>query len=136
MESNTTGAGPYTFELPALAPDEAWRINFNKYQKGRYRSESPFEAMLVKNYDTGNRIVVEVNGGAKNRNVDVDPGGKDEYDQVGIARLLVRNVGGSTIAADDVTVTVKSDPYGADELAREQRERGTVRRVVEHFTGL
>lgn len=135
-DPNLTGAGPYTFELPALAPEDEWRIDFERYDKGRYRRHQPFDSVLIKNYDTGNRIMAEINGGPNGQAVDIDPGGKDDYDEVGIRTLLIRNEGSTTIAEKNVTVSVKRKPYGADEQARERKGEPPLRGVLRKVTGI
>lgn len=130
-------AGPFTFESIALDPGDRWRVWLRSEQNGRYRRYLPFDSLLVKNYDANNRIQLYVNGGGPNvPRVDVDPSGKDSYDESGVSAFVVENLGGSTIAAEDVTVTVKKDGYGADERAREAKQQGPVSQIVEHVSGL
>lgn len=135
-DNNLTGAGPFTWELPALDPGEEWHIDFKRREKGRYRRHQPFSEALIKNYDPDNRIIAEINGGAKNQVVDVDPNGKDSYSEVGIRYLTIRNAGSSTIAAEQITLTVKSDPYDADDQARERKAEPPIRGIVRNITGI
>lgn len=130
-----TGAGPFTLESPSLAPGEAWRIDLNSYEKGKYQPYTPFDQLLIKNYDDANRVDLEVNGRTK-QFVDVDPNGKDTYGDSGVRTFRVVNRGGATIAAGDVTITVKRDPYGADDQAREELQRSPLEKVARSFIGL
>lgn len=127
------GAGPYTWDLPALDPGDKWRLDLEAAEKGKYREYVPFDSLLVKNYDVDNRIRLEINGEA---DLDVDPSGKDTYEQTPIRLITVTNQGGTTISAGDVTVTVKLEPYGANEKAREEKAEPPIRGVIQKFTGL
>lgn len=134
MQDKTLGgAGPWTFESPALAAGESWTVNLKTHEKGRYRQYLPMDEVLAKNYDVDNRITLTVNGVYS---ADIDPNGKDSYGEVGIRSFRLTNDGSTGIEAGDVTVSVKSDPFDADDQARAEASRGPVRRVVEKFTGL
>lgn len=138
MPTNDTreaGAGPFTFEPPALDPGEAWRIDLEETENGRYFRYVPFDSVLIKNYDSSNRIDVEVNG-RTNANVDIDPSGKDSYSEVDIRTLRVINRGTGTIAEGDITLSVKRDPYDADDAARAEQNRGPIERIIRNNIGL
>lgn len=133
-DSNTvSGAGPWTFESPALDPDEPWSIDLESWEKGKIRRHMPADEMLVKNYDPDSRIDVVINGTSR---VDVDPNGKDSYDETKIRLFKVVNRGGTVIDAGDVTLTLRKDPYDADEAARERKQTPPLQRVVKSKLGL
>jgi hypothetical protein len=134
-ETRQAGAGPFTFEPPALDPGESWRIDLEKTDKGRYFRYVPFDVVLVKNYDSSNRIDVQING-RTNAAVDIDPNGKDSYGEVPIRTLRVINRGTGTIAEGDVTLSVKRDPFDADDAARVEADRGPIERIIRNNIGL
>jgi hypothetical protein len=131
------GAGPFTFESPELDPGEAWRTDLTAIRKGKLRRFVPFDTLLVKNYDTGNRIIMEINGQSANLpEVDIDPSGKDSYEETPIRLFRIINKGTGTIAAGNVTVSVKRDPYGSDDAARAEAMRGPLTRIIRNNLGL
>lgn len=113
------GAGPHTFESPALASGEEWRIDLQSKEKGKYHRFAPYDSLLVKNYDDSNRIDLEING-KSNQYVDIAPNGSDTYSETDIRLFKVTNQGSTQIPSDSITVTVKKDPFDADDRAREQ----------------
>jgi hypothetical protein len=137
MQDNRTqsGAGPFTFESPELGPGESWRIDLESVEKGRYLKYSPFDQMLVKNYDSGNRVDVEINGRTGSK-VDIDPNGKDAYSETDVRTFRVINRGTGTISAGDVTISVQRDPFDADDAARQEANRSPVEKVARNLIGL
>lgn len=133
MDPNASGAGPWTFENPVLGPGDPWRIDLSRTEKGRYARFTPMDSVLVKNYDTSNRIDVEING---LYSVDVDPGGKDSYDETGVQVFQVVNAGDTEIPEGQVTVSVKADPYDADDAALEDKMRGPIGSFVKNQFGV
>lgn len=133
MTTDIEAEGPFTFESPALSAGEAWHLRLKRRDKGRYKRHLPFDEILVKNYDTDNRVDAEING---IYNLDIDPGGKDSDDTIGVSRLVLTNEGSTSISAGDVTVTLKNKPYDADERAREMKQRGPVEGIVKKTLGI
>lgn len=133
MPSAFSGEGPFTFESPTLASGEEWHLRLKQRDKGRYKRHLPFDEILAKNYDADNRVTIHLNGIYE---MDLDPGGKDSDDSIGVARLVVENKGNTQIDAKDVTISLKNHPYDADDRAREIKERGPIEGFVKSKMGL
>lgn len=135
MEStNLTGAGPFTWNVPALGPGDTWRIDLESTEKGKYRKYAPFDTALVKNYNTGIRVDFGINGVYS---VDIDPNGKDSYSETPIRVVTVTNTHDTESTADgDVTLSLQKDPFDADDQARQQAAEPPLRGVIRKFTGL
>lgn len=127
-----TGAGPWTFESDAdLPPGGSWVIDFrNMEYNGRkrwFKEYLPLDDLQVTNADTGNSVGVEINNSYESR---VLPNAVETFEDENVVNVVIRNKGGSTIAAGDLVVEVAKSAYGADDAAREQASRSAVEQVV------
>lgn len=127
-----TGAGPWTFESDeALAPGESWVLDFrNMEYNGRkrwFKRYLPLDDLQVTNADSGNSVGVEINDSYESR---VIPNAVETFEDEGIVNVVIRNKGGSTIAAGDLVVEVAKSAFGADDEARERANRSPVENAV------
>jgi len=132
------GAGPWKFDLPALAPGESWNADFRNRSKngtkGWFKRYMPFDYGQVTNLDSGALISVEYNGVYDDF---VVPNAVESYDRQGIANVVITNEdGAATIAAGDIILAVGVDAYGADDSARNRAASGPLGDVVHRLTGL
>lgn len=128
------GAGPWQFEPDAdLAPGESYVLNFRDEEKGRYRKWLPFDVAQVTNLDGSNAVTVTYNGIYEDT---VVPSATETFSQQAVTKVRVTNAGGTTISKSDLKVSVKKEPYGADERARDQARQGPAAQLVQKFTGL
>lgn len=119
----TNGGGPWTFENEAaLAPGDHFLLDFRNMEykgtKGFFKAWTPLDVAQIINNDGSNHLNVTYNG---QYNGTVVPNAVETYDRQGITRIRIENGGGTTIAAGEVKVEVKKEPYGADEAARERQ---------------
>lgn len=135
-ERSTEGAGPWVFEVPALAAGETWYLDLPnmKYNKTkRYFSKYlPLDQSQVSNEST-ETVDVEYNGVFTQR---VLSNQIETFDNAGVRTVLVENKGSQGIAAGEVAVELVKEPYNADKAARERKERSPVADVIEKFTGV
>lgn len=128
------GGGPWQFAPESdLAPGESYVLNFREEEKGRFKKWMPFDVAQITNLDGSNAVTVTYNGIYGDT---VVPNASETFSQQSVTKVRVTNAGGTTISKDDLKISVKTDPYGADERAREQARQPPVAQVVERFTGL
>lgn len=128
------GGGPWQFEPDTdLAPGESFVLNFREEEKGRFKKWMPFDVAQITNLDGSNAVTVTYNGIFTDT---VVPNASETFSQQQVASIRLTNAGGTTISATDLKVSVKTEPYGADERAREQATQPPVAQMVERFTGL
>lgn len=128
----TNGGGPWVFRNEtALASGDHFLLDFRnmkyKGQKGWFKKWLPLDIAQINNRDTGNALSVTYNGIYP---AEVLPNSSETYDNQGITRVRVENIGSSSIDADTVTVEVKKEPYGADKAARERKENPWLENAV------
>lgn len=130
--------GPWVFELPELQPGETFtkKLRNAEYngQKGWFKKYLPIETAQVTNLDDTSPIRVVFNGTYPD---DIPPNVSETYEQIGVASFEVTNRSDSAvISADDVTVTLLKEAYGADEAARQSAQKGVVQKVSENLFGV
>jgi len=136
QDKQLRGAGPFTFDgsdFGGLAAGEQVTIRLESYEKGKYREYLPFDSLLVKNYDGTERIELGINGVYS---VDVDPAGKDTYEDAEVRQFSVKNVGSNQIAKGDVTISVQREPFDADDATRRRVQQSPVRQLIENKLGV
>lgn len=118
------GGGPWQFLSPELDPQERWVLDFQgmtfRGKKGFFSKWLPLDEAQVTNEDTTATLEVSYNNEFTDR---VLPNSVDSFSEQAFIRVVVKNaeaLGGATIAAEDVAVSVKKAPYDADEAARAQ----------------
>lgn len=132
------GGGPWLLDLDGdLAPGEFEVFNLESMEyngrKGYFRPWLPLDTVLVKNLDTGNDLKVTYNGQYESV---VEANAADTYGDVGVVRFRVENLGGSTVAAEDVVIQGSVEPYGADDQALEQKQRSPLEKAARNLIGL
>lgn len=136
--NRTEGGGPWLLELDGdLAPGEfevfdLERMTYNG-RKGYFRPWLPVDSVLVKNLDTGNPVKATYNGQYQTI---IEPNAADTYSDVQVVRFRVENTGGSTLSAGDLVIQASVEPYGADDQAREQKNRPALEKAARSFIGL
>jgi hypothetical protein len=140
LTDNTSakGAGPFLFKAPELDPGDTFRVDLREVErngsKRALRQYVPFDSVSVTNASTQSAILATYNGQYDAR---VLPNTVESFSRQGVAEIDVVNTGSSTIDANDVTLEVVKEPYGADERARDERaNEGPFANVLENFTGL
>lgn len=128
------GAGPWQFVPETdLAPGESYVLNFRDEEKGRYKKWLPFDVAQVTNLDGSNAVTVTYNGIFEDT---VVPNASETFSQQSVTKVRLTNAGSTTITADDLRVSVKKEPYGADDHARAQAQQGPAAQMIQKFTGL
>jgi hypothetical protein len=130
------GAGPFLFEAPELASGESYRIDLRNVEvngkKRALRRYVPFDSVSVSNASEASAVLVTYNGQYDTR---IFPNTTESFSRQGVAEVVVTNTSSTTIDAEDITVEVLREPYGADDAARDKRKRGPVSEIFENFTG-
>jgi hypothetical protein len=137
-KAKLTGAGPWLFDNPnGLSPGEPWVIDLPgmKYngQSGWFKKYLPLDISQVTNTNTSENVRVVYNGQYEDL---VLANSVETFSDQGIRRVRVVNASDNVIPAGDIAVSLKKEPYGADERAREETKKGPIANVVENFTGL
>jgi hypothetical protein len=125
-DSDLDGAGPFQFESPALGAGESWRLNFKNADKGRYKEYLPFDVIRVVN-ESSEPLDLTVNGVYDTR---VVADSITTWEEVGTRAVAVENAGGAQINATGVRIEAQSEPFGADDRAREQAAESWVESAV------
>lgn len=134
-----SGAGPWVFEVDeTLTPGESYLLDFEnmKYRKKKryFKQYLPLDQAQVTNLSSSAPVTVEYNGVYDQF---VTANTSESFDDAGVVRMLVTNASSSvTIDPEEVVIEVVSEPFDADDLARERKEQGPLAAVVENFTGL
>lgn len=134
----TRGGGPWRLELDEpLSPGDWVEFDLKRMeyrgQKGYFVQWLPMDSLLIKNLDTGNPIDATINGQFE---AHVEPNAADEYGDVQVNRLRLRNAGGSDIATEDLIIQLSKEPYDADDRALEEKQRPPLERVARSVIGL
>jgi hypothetical protein len=132
------GAGPFLFECPALEPGEEWSLPLRTLEvdgeKRALQKYVPFDTAGVTNGSNNVRVRATFNGQYQ---ASILPNSVEVFDRQGVAEVRIRNTSDTeTIGAGEVEVELTREPYGADDRALEQSQRGPVSNVIEKFTGL
>jgi len=117
------GAGPFVLEVDtALNADDIYTWNFRNEPyngtKGGFRKYLPFDIAQVTNLDSSAPIKATFNGIYETY---IPPNTTETFDKQGVTKARVRNAGTTTINSGNVVVEVKTEPYGADDAARESK---------------
>lgn len=133
----TEAHGPFSFERESLAAGETHHVNLREHDKGRYRRYAPLDNLQIKNFSTGTPVRLTING---TQNTVIDPSTSETWSDVGVLQFAVENLGSNEIDPNGpepaVSVTLSSDPYGADDQARERKGRHPLARMVNSALGL
>lgn len=125
-DPQVTGGGPWEFDVPALAVGESWLLDLRNREKGTYRRYLPMETLQVTNESTES-IGISINGIGGDR---VPSSSVESYGDAGVERVEVTNNGSNATAAGGVVVTVKAEPFDADEQARRERSQPWLARAA------
>jgi hypothetical protein len=125
-DTDLDGAGPFQFESPALDTGESWLLNFKNADKGRYKEYLPFDVIRVVN-ESAEPLDLTVNGVYDTR---VVANSITTWEEVGTRSVAVANAGSASINATAVRVEAQSEPFGADDKARESRAESWVESAV------
>lgn len=126
------GAGPWQFDIRALEPGEKAHFNLTEMrfngQKGWFKKHLPLDVAQVTNLSTDNGVEVVYN----NRYEDyVVPNAVETFSDQGIVSVKIINPEGNTqIAEGNVKLSLKKEPYGDDDQAREQASNPWVVRAA------
>jgi hypothetical protein len=130
------GGGPWTVDVPALDPGESFTYDYRNErfngQKGFFRQWIPFDSAQIVN-QSPETLRVTFNGVFDDV---VVPNAVESYDEIAITRVRVENTGSSATTGDAISIITQTEPYGADEKARDNAQRGMVSQVIENFTGI
>jgi len=132
------GAGPFLFTAGELAPGESFTVDFRTAErngkKRGYRKYVPFDVVTVTNGTTDAPIEMEINGQYP---ATVLPSTVESFDDQGVAEISITNASSTaTIPEGVATIEAVKEPYDGDDAARARRDRGVVRQMAEHFTGV
>lgn len=131
-EERGTGAGPWLFDNDSALPaGGSMYLDFpNMEYQGTKRffvKHMPFDEAQITNADTGNPLRVTYNGLYEDI---VVPNAVESFGNQGVTTIRVVNAGTTSIDAGDVSVAVKKEPYGADDMAREERTEPWAQRAA------
>lgn len=139
------GAGPYQFQVGGdfgtgdLPPGETATLDLREYEEngtvGYYVviSESGYNSVQIRN-DASESLQVQVN---ETWNFDVPPSTIQTLEQEGMYRFTVKNLGDiNPVAAQDVTLTITREAYGADAKARREAESPAWRNMLRNQLGI
>lgn len=134
----TQGGGPWRLELDeALAPGEWQEYDLRNMtyrgRKGFFNPWLPLDSCMIKNLDTSNAVGVVYNGQFE---AHVEPSAVDNYSDVQLTRIRVRNEGDTEIVPSDLVIQVSVEPYDADDHARREATRSPVEKIARSFIGL
>jgi len=116
----------------AIQPGDSVSIPLDRIEyRGRKRYFVPWlpmDVIQVKNLTTNIPVAVELNG---QFDVLVEPNAVDTFDRVGVRTVELTNDSTTEqIDPGDVIIQVSVEPYGADQAALSQAQRGPVEKVV------
>jgi len=111
------GAGPWSFQPTTdLAPGETFHLDFRNREKGKFKEFLPLDTYQVQN-SSAQMAQLELN----NKYADaIAPNSVESDDRQAFSYLSVTNIGGSAIPKEDLRITVKKNPTGADEQSRKE----------------
>lgn len=127
------GGGPWQFKAPSLSPGDTWDLDFRNMThngtKGYFKKWMPFDLAQVTNASS-EYVEVTYNGQYSDT---VVPNAVETFDNQGVTFVSVHapSSNSGTISADDVRVSVKREPYNADDAAREDRGRPWFQRAAD-----
>lgn len=127
------GGGPWLppFPMDVLSPGDTaiFDLRSMEYegQKRFFDRWLPMDQVMFKNLDSANQVQLDINGiyGAV-----VEPNAADTFDDAGVTRVAVTNIGGSDISTDDLVIQFSVEPHGADDAARAEVHRSPVENFV------
>lgn len=123
VRDTTNGGGPWQFTIDsALSPNDPYLLDFRNMEfnktKGYFKKWLPLDVAQITNQSPDHALRVTYNGIYEST---VVPNAVETYGDQGITSIEVVNIGSADIAADNVTIEVKKEPYDADKAARERK---------------
>lgn len=132
------GAGPWSFDVPELAPGESFDLDLRNMEfngeRRYFRKFLPMDTAQVTNLSADAAVRVTINGQFSDV---VPPNVVEGYEDQTITHVRIENLSGSaTISAGDVVLTLERTPYNADDRARDEASKPPAAGVIKKFTGL
>lgn len=129
------GGGPWRLrlehDLAATGHESTVTFDLTRHarngRKAYFKPWLPMDEAMVKNLHDSAPVSVQFNGKFETF---VEANAADVFDRAGITKIVVTNEGGTSIPADDLVIQVLVEPYGADDEARERKQRHPLTNMV------
>lgn len=134
-DERVRGGGPWQFTGPALDPGDSWVLDFRNMEhngtKGYFKKWMPFDVAQVTN-PSNEYVEAHYNGQFTDT---VVPNAVETFEDQAVTYVRIHALASNTgtIAEGDIRVSVKKEPYGADDAARENREKPWLQRAADEI---